>query len=107
MKKQQIIKKSNDFSKIINNGKNIKNKYYSIYYIKNENNFNQYGISVPTKTGNAVLRNKIKRQLKNIIDSYEKDIKKSFNYVIIIKKDLLNLTFYEKKEELYNLIGEK
>ena len=108
MKKKQMIKKNKDFALIINTGKKIKNTYYSIFYKKSETNL--YGISIPTKTGKAVVRNKIKRQIKNIIDINKKDIQTSYDYVIIVKKEIKDLTYKEKEKNLMILmkkIGEK
>ena len=73
MKKKEIIKESRDFSKIINKKVNIYNKYYSIYYQKSD--ILKFGITVPTKTGKAVIRNKLKRQINSIIDNNKNSIK--------------------------------
>ena len=89
MKKKEIIKESRDFSKIINKKVNIYNKYYSIYYQKSD--ILKFGITVPTKTGKAVIRNKLKRQVKSIIDNNKNSIKNNYNYVIIIRKNLKDL----------------
>lgn len=108
MKKKEIIKKGSDFTKIINTNNKIKNKYYSIFYVNSNNTL--FGISIPKKTGKAVVRNKIKRQLKNIIDKNKINIQKNYNYVIIIRRDILELTYLEKEKELIKLfkkIGEK
>lgn len=109
MNKKEIIKKSYEVSKIINTSTNIKNKYFTIFYRKN-NNDTRFLISIPKKTGKAVIRNKIKRQLKNIIDKNKKNIKKGYDYVIIVKGGIIDLTFLEKQQELnllFNKIGEK
>jgi len=98
MKKSEIIKKSDYFTYVINNGKNIKDKYISIYYVKSMNNL--FGISIPKKYGNAVLRNKIKRQAKNIIDKNKFNIKKEYDYVIILKSPLKKLKFNEIEKKL-------
>ena len=37
MKKKEIIKKSNDYTKVINKNNKLKNKYYSLFYIKSDN----------------------------------------------------------------------
>ena len=102
MKKKEIIKKNYDYTKIIKKGRKVSNNYYSIYYITN--NTNHYGISIPTKIGNAVVRNKIKRQIKNIIDNYKKNLQINNDYVIIVKKSILELNFKEKEKEFINLI---
>jgi len=108
MKKKEIIKKSNDFTDIINKNNKLKNKYYSIFYVKTNNTL--FGISVPKKTGTAVIRNKIKRQIKNIIDKNKMHIQNNYNYVIIIKKEILELSYLDKEKQLLTLfkkIGEK
>ena len=103
MKKIEIIKSSREYTEIINLNNSKRNKYYSVYYRKN-NNDNRYGISVPTKTGTAVVRNKIKRRVKNIIDNNKNTIQKGCDYVIIIRKGILDLTYEEMEKELLKLI---
>lgn len=108
MKKKEIIKKSNDYTKVINKNNKLKNKYYSLFYIKSDKTL--FGISIPKKIGNAVIRNKNKRQIKNIIDNNKNNIQNEYNYVIIIRKEILSLSYQEKEKELINLfkkIGEK
>ena len=102
MNKEKILQKSDDFSNIISTGQKIKNKYFSLYY--KESNKVHYGITVPKKIGHAVTRNKIKRQIKNIIYNNEKDIQQGFNYVIIIKEASLKLDFSGLEKELIYII---
>ena len=102
MNKEKIIKNSETYSEIISSGESIKNKYFSIYYKKSEND-NKYGITVPKKVGKANIRNKLKRQTKNIIITNEINIQKNYNYVIIIKEATLSLTYNDMACELLNL----
>lgn len=104
MKKIEIIKSSEEYTEIINTSKSKKSKYFSVYYRKN-NNSNRYGITVPKKTGTAVTRNKIKRRVKNIIDNNKKIVHNGYDYVIIIKKGILELTYEEMEKELLKLIS--
>ncbi len=103
MKKKNIIKSKLDFTKIINKCPYYKNKYYIIYYDKKQKD-NRYGISVPKKTGKAYLRNKIKRQIKNIVDNNEFSIPKPYDYVIIIRKRLIELNYCDMEKEFIHLI---
>lgn len=108
MKKKEIIKKSDDYTKIIKQNNKLKNKYYSLFYTKANNTL--FGISIPKKIGNAVVRNKNKRQIKNIIDNNKNNIQNNYNYVIIIRKEILSLSYKDKEKELIDLfkkIGEK
>lgn len=103
MKKIEIIKSSDEFTEIINNSISKRNKYYSIYY-RNNNSSNRYGISIPKKTGIAVERNKIKRRIKNIIDNNKNVVQKGYDYVIIVRKGIEDLTYQEMEKELLDLI---
>lgn len=103
MKKIDIIKSSEEYTEIINKEKSRKNKYYSIYYRKN-NDSNRYGITIPKKLGIAVLRNKTKRRVKNIIDKNKNTIQNGYDYVIIVKKGILELTYLDMEKELLNLM---
>ncbi|MBP3921229.1 MAG: ribonuclease P protein component [Bacilli bacterium] len=98
MKKINIIKKSEDFEKIIKNNKSFRSKYFFIYIQRHENDIYHFGLSVGKKIGNAVKRNKVKRQLKEIITN--QDYQKNFDCIIIVRKEINNHTFSEIKEEL-------
>lgn len=111
MKKINILKNSRDFDRIIKKYKPYKYKDYIIYLEKDTNDVYKFGLSVGKKIGNAVNRNKIKRQLKSIID--QKDYQNNFNCIIIVGRGINERTFEEKKENLLfalknlNLIKEK
>ena len=106
MKKKNIIQSKLEYTKIIKNCKYKKNNYFVIYYCKTTKN-NRYGISVPKKIGKAYLRNKIKRRLKNIIDHNEFDIQKPYDYVIIIRKRLIELNYQEMEKSFMSLITKR
>ena len=103
MKKREIIQKSKEFTEIINKSPYKKNNYFVIYYRKNKE-CNRYGISVPTKTGKANIRNKIKRRVKNIIDKNQINVQSSYDYVIIIRKRILELDYQGMEQNLISLI---
>ena len=93
MKKEEILKSSQDFTRIIKKNNIFKNKLFYIFIQKNNLKKYQVGISVPTKTGNAVVRNKIKRQIKSIIGQNRENLLSNYNYVILVRKELLNNSY--------------
>lgn len=98
MKKINIIKENSEFNRIIHERKAFHYKDYVIYVEKNTNDIYHFGFSVGKKIGNAVTRNKIKRQLKSILD--KKHYQNDFNCIIIIKKGILNKTYQEIEKNL-------
>ena len=105
MDKRHTVKKSLDFSNIIHNCAYVKNQSYIIYYNKDNGVGNyRFGISASKKLGNAVHRNKYKRQVRFIIDKYKKYYQNSFDYIIIIRNGYLVLDFKINDENFLYLI---
>ncbi len=104
MKKYEIIKDAREFDNIIHNSPYLKNKYFVIYYKEREINFPRFGIAVGKKIGNAVTRNKVKRQTRSIIDNNKNLFQNSKDYIIIVKKTFLDISFTEKENELRRLL---
>ena len=111
MKKKNVLKRNIDFDRIIKNNKAFRYKDYIIYLERTDNEEYHFGLSVGKKVGNAVIRNRVKRQLRSIID--EKNYQKGLNCIIIVKKSVLGKDFSMMKEELQkaltnlNIIKEK
>ncbi len=98
MKKINILKNSRDFDRIIKSNKPYIYKDYVIYIEKNTNDYHKFGISVSKKLGNAVNRNKIKRQVRSIID--QNDYQNNFNCIIIVGKGINEKSFEDRKDNL-------
>ena len=111
MKKVNIVKENKDFNRIIKDNKPFKYKDYIIYLEKKEPSVYKFGFSVGKKIGNAVVRNKIRRRLKNILDKY--NYRNDFNCIIIVGKGILLRNYDEMSMNLIdamkrlNLVKEK
>ena len=100
------LSKNQDFKSLLA-GKKVSNKYLTIFFKNLSNKSNNYlNISFVTqkKLGNAVIRNKIKRRLKNIMNQLVKISKINFNYsyLLIAKKSIINAKFVDIKETIIN-----
>ena len=97
------LTKNEDFKSLIK-GKKINNKYLTIFFKKlSDKNTNKLNISFVTKRkiGKAVIRNKIKRRLKNLMNEAVKkiDINLNYSYLFIAKKNVFDddYTIIKKK----------
>ena len=99
MKKAYRVKKSSEIEKIIKQRKSAGNKYFVIY--KNENHEQshfRFAVSVNKKFGHAVSRNKIKRQVREIVSKL--DIVNHVDIFIVVKNGANSLSFIEIKKSL-------
>lgn len=104
MKKKNIIKKHYEFVEIIKNKHFVKSKEFVVYYRKNSEDITRIGILVSKKNnGIAIRRNKIKRQIKDILDDYI-DYKKDIDLIIVVSKYYDTNKFKENKMNLENLL---
>ena len=86
-------------SKIIARKKSFANSCFIIYKDENQMGHGRVGISVSKKLGNAVTRNKIKRQLRMMIQEcfhFDEEV----DYIVIVRKRFLDNTYIENKKEL-------
>ncbi len=105
MKKINIVKKNEDFKRIIDLNKCIKNNVFIIHYGSNNLKYYRFGISVSKKIGNAVTRNYYKRIIRNIVDNHKKLYSNGKDYIIILRKACIEMNFKEIEDSFLQLIG--
>ena len=100
------LSKNEDFKNLLKK-KKISNKYIALFFgtLENKDN-NKLNISFVTKKKqikSAVKRNKVKRRLRNIMNSLVKEMSINFNisYLIIAKTTMLNNNYQVIKETLF------
>lgn len=104
----ESLKKNSHFQRVYKNGRSKASKYLVVYWLDNKNIYsvNRYGITISKKIGNAVVRNKIKRRIKEILRKWDDNdyIKSGFDIVIITRKPVINLNYHQIKDDLKRLL---
>lgn len=93
------IKKHSEFQKVIGEGKVLRGNAFTFYVLENAFGYTRIGISVPKKSGNAVIRNKIKRQIRACVAQLT-DYSKSVDLVMIVRKNYNVENFVGTKTEI-------
>lgn len=104
MKVINRIKKSDDFLLTIKKGKAYRSESFTVHINSNGLGYTRIGLSVSSKIGNAVTRNRIKRQVRAMCDSLLNYSEQSIDIVIVVRKPYLNFDFNDNKSHLCDLI---
>ena len=98
--KENRIRLEKEYQYIFRNSKKIKTIYFDFYLNNCDSPTPKFGIIVSNKYGNAVKRNKIRRQIRAIIrtDLLQKNQNKQI--IIQIKPEASSLSFSKIKEIL-------
>ena len=97
------IKKYSEFQKVIQEGEVKKTCFFVSYTTPNELGYSRFGISVPKKTGNAVVRNRIKRQVRSAVGQ-STNFEKSVDIVLIVRNIYKTTEFNQMLSEIREII---
>ena len=103
MKKENSVKKNQDFQKILEKKQSVGCSTLVIYYLKNELNYTRVGISSGKKVGNAVIRNRTKRQVRALLDSLI-NYEKSMDLIVIVRNKFLEQDYENNLKDLKYLL---
>ena len=85
MKFTSSLNKNHEFKRLYNRGKSLAAPSVAIYFRRNGTTENRLGITVSTKIGGAVVRNRIRRRFKEIYRLNEDKLQKGFDVVIVAR----------------------
>ena len=88
--KEIILRKKNEFNKVYSKGRSYANHEIVIHVMKSDVIKGKVGFAVGKKNGNAVVRNRIKRLLRESYRFCRNEIKPNVSMVLIARKPLVN-----------------
>jgi len=79
------LKKNSDFRRLYSKGKSAVNPYMVVYCRRNRFGENRLGYTVSTKLGHAVVRNRVRRRLREIYRLNAPKLKTGYDIVIVAR----------------------
>ena len=104
MNKKQRIKKNAEFQTIFKKGKSFANRQFVVYCLNNEEDYYRVGLSVSKKVGNAVVRNRIKRYIRQTLLEINDQVFPNMDYIIIARNPAAKLDFHETKKSMEHVL---
>lgn len=105
MQREYRLTNRDDFKKVYRRGKSFANRQFVVYYIPRQDGGSfRMGISISKKIGKAVVRNRIKRRLKEIIRLRKDEIIDGYDFIIIVRKGALSLDFHAMEKSVFHVL---
>ena len=90
MQRRNRLSRSRDFDAVYRHGRSVSTRFLTLYWFQRAEQVGdpRLGFAVPKSVGNAVVRNRIKRQLREIVRVKLEGKPPANDYVLVVRKGL-------------------
>ena len=94
MQRKNRLSRSRDFDAVYRQGRSVSTRFLTLYWFQRDESVGdpRLGFAVPKAVGNAVVRNRIKRQLREIVRDRLGRVPASNDYVLVVRQGLPEAT---------------
>jgi len=103
VKKQYRLIKDQDFKRVIAASHVHKNRFFVVYHDQTTLGHPRVGISASKKLGNAVVRNRIRRQIKAMLHQ-TLTLQESYDILVIVRLEFKSQIFEQNLAKLTEII---
>ena len=106
MQFSRSLKLNHLFRRLYSKGKSAAGKYLVLYCRRNGTQENRIGLTVSAKLGHAVVRNRVRRRLREIYRLHESQFQPGWDIVVVARSRAVDAP-YKKLEYAYLSLADK
>ena len=99
------LKQNHLFRRLYRKGNSAANRYLVLYLRRNGTGGNRVGITVSAKLGHAVVRNRLRRRLREIYRIHESAFRRGFDLVVVGRTAAVEAEYGKLEEAYLSLAG--
>ncbi|OAB42065.1 ribonuclease P protein component [Paenibacillus glacialis] len=105
MQKTLRLRNRADFSRVYRHGRSFANHQFVVYWFrKKEVEQFRVGISVSKKVGNAVVRNRMRRMVKEIVRHHDSELIEHVDLVFIVRKGAITMPYKDMERSVLHVL---
>lgn len=99
--KEHRLKRESEIKTLLKKGRSVFGMYLRLKYLKNDLEISRFAIVAGLKISKkAVVRNRLKRQVRAIIQEHLDRIAEGFDIMVMLKKEAIGKTSKDLEEDL-------
>lgn len=105
MQRKLRLRKKQDFNKVYRHGRSFANAQFVVYWRRQaEPGCFRLGVSASAKLGGAVVRNRLRRRVKEIVRLNADKLQAAYDLILIVRKPALSLSYKEMEGSVLHVL---
>ena len=105
MKSTATVKQNYEFRRMYAKGKSGVSSCLVVYFRRNHYGYNRLGVTVSTKLGHAVVRNRVRRRLREIFRLSQGKMKQGYDVILVARTRAAHADYWELKRAFEKTCG--
>ena len=99
------VKENGDFRRIYRKGRSAVSGGVVVYCLKNRKGMSRLGVTVSTKLGHAVVRNRVRRRLREIFRLNQGGLAQGYDMILVARTRAVGAEYRELERAFLNVCG--
>ena len=104
LKRINRLKKRYQFNYVYKSGEHFSGEHMVLYVASSKTKNIKVGLAVTKKVGHAIVRNKVRRRLREIIKKQVPNLKQNNNIIVVARDNITEASFEKLSNEFLKLI---
>ncbi len=104
LKRINRLKKRYQFNYVYKSGEHFSGDHMVLYVVSSKTKSIKVGLAVTKKIGKAVVRNKVRRRLRELLKKQVPALKQNYNIIVVARDNITSASFETLSNELSKLL---
>jgi ribonuclease P protein component len=102
--REKKLRKTKEYATVYRRGEKIYGKYVLLFFMPNQQEISRFGVVTTKKVGNAVIRNKWRRRIKEIVREYGDDLQSGYDIIVLARPRIKESEFSSVKKDITRVL---
>lgn len=97
--RDERLRRRKEFLAVYEKGEKAPGRFFFVYFLKNGLSWNRLGVTVSRRVGSPVVRNRVKRRLREIFRKNRQSVHPRFDMVLNVRRAAVDAAYQQLEEE--------